>query len=203
MKEKIELATSLYIYLCLELEEQVPTSISNVSRDWFRGDTWVMEALYQYLQRLDAEEPNRLRNLFRWSNGFWSRHLSLWWEEAQEKGPLHVDITGVDISIKYFNGQFHFYKDNQLHREDGPAQFDHHGNYTYYLHGLEHRVDGPASFHFGTKTWKQKGKYYRRGGQPVIEYANGDVARLNEHGCPVRYMVDPKRQRFHQDSVYS
>ena len=105
MKEKIELATSLYIYLCLELEEQVPNSMERVSRDWFTGGTWVMEALYQYLQRLDAEEPNRLHNLFRWSNGFWINQLSFWWKEAKEKGPLQVDITGIDTStcIKYFN----------------------------------------------------------------------------------------------------
>jgi hypothetical protein len=37
-------------------------------------------------------------------------------------------------------------ENNQLHREDGPAEIWKKGDWGYYKHGKKHRIDGPAVY---------------------------------------------------------
>jgi hypothetical protein len=51
-------------------------------------------------------------------------------------------------------GHKHWYFNDQLHREDGPAIEDAYGHKAWYLHGKLHREDGPAiEYANGTKYW--------------------------------------------------
>lgn len=63
---------------------------------------------------------------------------------------------GLNISD---DGTKLWYKDNHLHREDGPA-IDNSNINMWYINGLPHRVDGPAiTWHTGEKWWYVNGKY--------------------------------------------
>lgn len=69
------------------------------------------------------------------------------------------DFTGCckitsDDSIRYF-------KDGELHREDGPACIHTNGALHYYLNGQAHREDGPShNYSDGVTNWFYKGKNY-------------------------------------------
>ena len=72
------------------------------------------------------------------------------------------------------NGDKHWYLNDELHREDGPAVEDVDGYKAWLLNGKLHREDGPArEWANGTKEWYLNGKIHREDG-PAIEYANGD-----------------------------
>ena len=62
---------------------------------------------------------------------------------------------------EYKNGNKHWYKENRLHREDGPASEDSYGNKAWYQNGYLHRLDGPAlEWKNGNKEWWIEGKQY-------------------------------------------
>ena len=42
------------------------------------------------------------------------------------------------------NGHQYWYKNNKLHREDGPAIIETNGTQEWWLNGTIHREDGPA-----------------------------------------------------------
>lgn len=71
-----------------------------------------------------------------------------------------------------------YYKNNQLHREDGPAIEWKNGSKHWYFHGLLHRTDGPAIDLFAPylgytiKKWSINGKWHREDG-PAVEWGNG------------------------------
>ena len=52
---------------------------------------------------------------------------------------------------EFSDGTKRWYKDGDLHREDGPAVIK-AGKYEYYRYGKRHRLDGPAHIVFGTKS---------------------------------------------------
>ena len=55
-----------------------------------------------------------------------------------------------------------YYKDDVIHREDGPAIIDFDGGRTWMIDGLRHREDGPAVTEpDGTKEWWLHGKLIR------------------------------------------
>jgi hypothetical protein len=55
-------------------------------------------------------------------------------------------------------GTERWYKDGELHREDGPAVIYPDGSKFWYKHGLFHREDGPAVIvHDGNKKWYLNG----------------------------------------------
>ena len=67
-----------------------------------------------------------------------------------------------------------WFKDGNLHREDGPAVEYSTGSNEWWLNGKRHREDGPAiEAEDGTKMWFKHGKRHREEG-PAIEYANGE-----------------------------
>jgi hypothetical protein len=52
-----------------------------------------------------------------------------------------------------------YYKDDLLHREDGPAVEYPNGDKFWYINNKLHREDGPATeFYSGTKYWYLDGK---------------------------------------------
>jgi len=76
--------------------------------------------------------------------------------------------------IEYNNGDKGWYKDGQLHREDGPAIECANEYKAWYRNGLLHREDGPAvEWANGDKYWYKNGKYHRED-SPAVEYYNGD-----------------------------
>jgi|SRR5579859_1591816 len=71
-------------------------------------------------------------------------------------------------------GSKHYYLNNLLHREDGPALEYANGDKAWYFHGQLHRLDGPAiEYYNGNKVWYVNDIRHRLDG-PAIEYADGD-----------------------------
>ncbi len=71
-----------------------------------------------------------------------------------------------------------YYKNNKLHREDGPAIEWKNGNKHWLLNDRLHRTDGPAidlvetELECTVKKWSINGKYHREDG-PAVEFGNG------------------------------
>lgn len=59
-------------------------------------------------------------------------------------------------------GTIRWYKDGELHREDGPSYIDENGTKVWWLNGERHRLDGAAvEFGNGCKEWWIDGiEYY-------------------------------------------
>lgn len=74
-----------------------------------------------------------------------------------EKLPDNVEI------YNYIGGYKEYYKNNLLHREDGPAVEHPDGQKQYYFEGKLHRIDGPAVIHInGYKEWWINGQFIKR-----------------------------------------
>ena len=70
-------------------------------------------------------------------------------------------------------GTVWYYKNNTLHREDGPAIEFTSGTKAWYINDKLHREDGPAiECANGSKFWYINDKRHREDG-PAIEYTNG------------------------------
>jgi hypothetical protein len=79
--------------------------------------------------------------------------------------------------ITYSDGDQCWYKDNNLHREDGPAFIRHNGDKDWYLNGDRHRTDGPACEHVdGYKSWWVHGDRHRIDGPAIINPETGYTA---------------------------
>ena len=63
-----------------------------------------------------------------------------------------------------------WWKDERLHREDGPAVTYHDGSKHWYKHGDKHRFDGPAVINVdGGTNWYVRDKLHRLDG-PAVTY---------------------------------
>ena len=72
------------------------------------------------------------------------------------------------IVINKYGTKFH-YKDDKLHREDGPAVIQSTGTVEYWFEGKLHREDGPAVIYSnGAMSYYIKGKLHREDGPAVI-----------------------------------
>jgi hypothetical protein len=61
--------------------------------------------------------------------------------------------------VEDVKGNIFYYKDNGLHRENGPAIIWNDGIQEYYVNNLLHREDGPAiEYPSGKNIWYFKGK---------------------------------------------
>ena len=70
-------------------------------------------------------------------------------------------------------GKIKWYKDDVLHREDGPAVEYASGTKMWFIYGVYHREDGPAvETVYGEKYWCVNGKYHRING-PAIQLEDG------------------------------
>ena len=82
------------------------------------------------------------------------------------KNGLHIDVNGIK----------RWYRNNQYHRENGPAEERPGGGKCWYLNGQRHREDGPAEeWADGTKCWYLNGQRHREDG-PAVEYSDGVVS---------------------------
>jgi hypothetical protein len=76
--------------------------------------------------------------------------------------------------IDEFGNKFWYNKNNEMHREDGPAAEYFDGTKTWRIDGRLHREDGPAlEAGNGNKHWYIHGKRHREDG-PAIEIYNGN-----------------------------
>ena len=81
------------------------------------------------------------------------------------KNGLHIDE----------NGDKHWYLDDKLHREDGPAQEWFNGNKCWYINDKLHREDGPAvELANGNYRWFLNGKLHKEDG-PAVSWINETV----------------------------
>jgi hypothetical protein len=63
-----------------------------------------------------------------------------------------IKIVKKDISANL--SVVEYFKDDQYHREDGPAIETASGDKFWYINGKLHREDGPAvEYYSGTKAW--------------------------------------------------
>jgi hypothetical protein len=77
-------------------------------------------------------------------------------------------------SLAYLGGEKYWYINGKRHREDGPAIEHPNGAKEWWVNGKHHREDGPAAeYSNGDKDWYIDGKHHREDG-PAIEYANGN-----------------------------
>ena len=80
-----------------------------------------------------------------------------WW---YKNGNLHREDGPA---IEWIDGSKFWYKNDKLHREDGPALEYSDGKKCWYKEGERHREDGPAvEWTDGTKEWWLKDKQYFR-----------------------------------------
>jgi len=64
-------------------------------------------------------------------------------------------------AVERASGSKYWYQNNQLHRIDGPAVEHADGHRFWYQNNRRHRIDGPAiEWHDGTKDWYFKGVAY-------------------------------------------
>lgn len=73
-----------------------------------------------------------------------------------------------------------WYKNNKLHRENGPAIEYSDGNKSWYKNNRLHREDGPAiEYKDGSKHWYYNNLIHRDDG-PAIEWADGNKQWWND-----------------------
>ena len=85
-------------------------------------------------------------------------------------------FTGPNTHVEHdtWNKAIYHYKNGQMHRDDGPAFANSHGDKHWYKNGKFHRDDGPAVVHVnGHRVWYKNGLKHRDDG-PAVETANGD-----------------------------
>ena len=91
----------------------------------------------------------------------------------------------------YRTGSKHWYLNDNLHREDGPAIEYANGTKEWYLNGERHREDGPAiEWADGTKYWYLNGQKYSEEEflektSPVKEYTVAELENLLGHPIKV------------------
>ena len=62
-----------------------------------------------------------------------------------------------------------FIKNQQYHREEGPAVIHSGGTLEWYQNGKMHREDGPALIMFnGIEIWRQHGEIHREDGPAIV-----------------------------------
>ena len=107
-----------------------------------------------------------------------------------------------NISIQIKSNLIAIYKNNKLHREDGPAVIRNNGSKEWYKNGRLHRDDGPAIIHSdGDKLWYKNGKLHRDDEPAIIRsdgyqawYKNGKLHRddgpaiIHSDGTKVRFI---------------
>ena len=73
------------------------------------------------------------------------------------------------VDTKSLVGDNCWYKNNLLHREDGPANIGEDGSESWYFEGFRHREGGPAfTTPSGYKSWWFMGKRHRFDGPAII-----------------------------------
>ena len=105
------------------------------------------------------------------------------------------------------NGRKCWYKNDRIHREDGPAIIDAKGNKFWYKNDKLHREDGPAIEKInGDREWFIDGKWHREDGPAVIEsdgmkkwFRNGELHR--EDGPSIEFSDGDRYWYFNGERV--
>lgn len=95
-------------------------------------------------------------------------------EDILEYATDHKDyLRDGELYLKICKGNKFWFKNDKIHREDGPAVEYANGYREWRLNGKKHRLDGPAvEWKNGDKHWYQNGLLHREDG-PAVELANG------------------------------
>ena len=96
----------------------------------------------------------------------------------------------IEYTVKvYKDGSKHWFKDNQLHREDGPALEYANGSKCWYRYDQRHREDGPAIEHStGNRSWYLNGiniteeEFLRRTSLPELQVIKDLRVVAEKHG---------------------
>ena len=94
------------------------------------------------------------------------------------------DGPAFEYKTKKGNTSSSWYVDGLLHRVDGPAIEHANGDKEWYQNGLLHRVDGPAIDRLNVKEWYCNGKLHKEDGPASTLYTY-----RNEHDYNV-YLLD-------------
>ena len=94
--------------------------------------------------------------------------LDIGWAQA-------AGLVKLNGMFKYSDGGVEYYKNGQLHRDDGPAVVYTDGRVEYFKNGWLHRDDGPAIVSAdGSVSYWKNGWRHRNDG-PAIVWADGRV----------------------------
>ena len=132
--------------------------------------------------------------------------------DAMIKNEFAYDRKAAYIKMKngliiYDNHTKHWYKDDLLHREEGPAVEDIAENYrAWYWEGKRHRIGGPAiTYNNVDMEWYENGLLHREDG-PAIEYPDvkewwikGNQHRLD--GPAMEFVDGPKYWYYHGKQI--
>jgi hypothetical protein len=124
--------------------------------------------------------------------------------EWYKDGELHRE-DGPAIETE--NGAKYWYQWGKLHREDGPAVELISGANTWYLNGVRHREGGPAMIEpDGSQMWFHRGKLHREDG-PAVERSNGDKewyvnGKLHREDGPAREWAEGDKEWYKNDKLH-
>ena len=77
-----------------------------------------------------------------------------------------------------------WYKNDLIHRDDGPAIIHPDGHQEWYQNGNFHRSRGPAvKYTYGRNLWYKHGKLHRTDGPAIVDYRMGHVWFVNDVKC--------------------
>ena len=102
------------------------------------------------------------------------------------------------------NGCQEWWKDDELHRGDGPAVLYPDGEEHWYINGLRHRIGGPAiTYSNGEKHWYEHGKFIKKEVSPFVNLPT----TLKGRGLPSNpvqveafgHLTLPCQPQFYQD----
>ena len=104
-----------------------------------------------------------------------------WGEGLMINGRFRVNLIQVKTEP---DGSKCWYRNGQLHREDGPAVEWANGDKFWYRNGQLHREDGPAEeWADGDKFWYRNGQLHREDG-PAVERPYGGQILVPEWSTP-------------------
>ena len=82
---------------------------------------------------------------------------------------MNKKFINGNISIEIESNLIAIYKNDELHRDNGPAVIRSNGTKGWYKNGLCHRDDGPAVIvSDGYQAWYKNGKLHRDDGPAII-----------------------------------
>ena len=94
-----------------------------------------------------------------------------------------MEIT--DQPILQPNGCQEWWKDDELHREGGPAVLYPDGEEHWYVNGVRHRIGGPAiTYPDGEKHWYEHGKFIKNEVPLFIKFKDRIEWRVNGFFTP-------------------
>jgi hypothetical protein len=114
--------------------------------------------------------------------------------------PVNGKLVDVD-------GSQYWYKEGQLHREDGPALIDVYGKQEWYKEGQLHREDGPAVIDvYGKQEWYKEGQLHREDG-PALIGSNGcqywyKEGKLHREDGPAVMRVDGSQSWYKEGKLH-